>query len=408
MMKRYTLLASAALALIALAGPREARAAEKPAAKKPAATRKAAKAPALPEVNRAMRECIASHEIAGAVTLVASRDKILHLGTAGQADIAAGKPMRADAMFWIASMTKPITASAILMLQDEGKLSVDDPVAKYIPEMAKVKTREGAPGNLTLRHLLTHTSGLAEATPQENLAAKTLAELIPAYVSKPLQFKPGSRWQYCQSAINTLGRIIEVTSGMSYAEFMQARLFTPLGMKDTTFFPTARQAARIATAYKLTGGALAPEEVKADYNYKRAGADGRCAFPNGGLYSTAQDYARFARMILNGGELNGRRYLKPETVKLMTTIQTGDIKTGFTEGHGWGLGWCVVRQPQGVTAMLSPGTCGHGGAYGTQAWIDPVKGRIYIMMVQRSNFPNSDGSSVRAKFQAAAVKALEK
>ena len=111
-------------------------------------------------------------------------------------------------------------------------------------------------------------------------------------------------------------------------------------------------------------------------------------------------------MILNGGELDGKRYLKPETVKLMTTIQTGDLKTGFTPGNGWGLGWCVVREPQGITAMLSPGTFGHGGAYGTQAWIDPEKKRIYILMVQRANFPNSDASEVRRAFQEAAASAL--
>ncbi len=128
--------------------------------------------------------------------------------------------------------------------------------------------------------------------------------------------------------------------------------------------------------------------------------------PNGGLFSTASDYARFCQMVLRGGELDGKRYLKPETVKLMTTIQTAGLKTGFTAGNGWGLGWCVVREPQGVTAMLSPGTFGHGGAYGTQAWIDPGTKRIYILMVQRANFPNSDASEVRREFQAAATEAL--
>jgi CubicO group peptidase (beta-lactamase class C family) len=128
--------------------------------------------------------------------------------------------------------------------------------------------------------------------------------------------------------------------------------------------------------------------------------------PNGGLFSTAPDYARFCQMLLNGGELDGKRYLKAETVKLMTTIQTGELKTGFTPGNGWGLGFCVIREPQGVTAMLSPGTFGHGGAYGTQAWIDPTTKRAYVLMVQRANFPNSDASEVRRGFQDAASKAF--
>jgi len=358
--------------------------------------------PEFPAVSGAMREFVAQKEIAGAVTLVATRDKVLHLSAVGQADIAAAVPMRPDAIFWIASMTKPVTAAAVLMLQDEGKLSVDDPVAKYLPPLADLKTADGKPGNLTLRHLLTHTSGMAEATPQESQAARTLADLIPAYAAKPLRFEPGSKWQYCQSAINSLGRIVEVVSGQSFPEFLQKRLFDPLGMKDTGFYPTAEQARRVAKSYKVADGKLEETSVMGDYDFRR-----RNRFPaaNGGLYSTAPDYARFCQMILNQGSLDGREYLKPESVKLMTSLQTGDLKTGFTEGCGWGLGWIVVRQPQGVTAMLSPGTCGHGGAYGTQAWIDPVKGAIYVLMVQRSNFPNADGSEVRRVFQATAAAA---
>lgn len=358
--------------------------------------------PEFPAVSGAMREFVAKKEIAGAVTLVATRDKVLHLSAVGQADIAAAVPMRPDTIFWIASMTKPVTATAVLMLQDEGKLSVDDPVAKYLPQLADLKTADGKPGNLTLRHLLTHTSGMAEATAQESQAARTLADLIPAYAAKPLRFEPGSKWQYCQSAINSLGRIVEVVSGQSFPEFLQKRLFDPLGMKDTGFYPTAEQASRVAKAYRLIDGKLEETAVMGDYDFRR-----RNRFPaaNGGLYSTAPDYARFCQMILNQGSLDGREYVKPASVKLMTSLQTGDLKTGFTEGCGWGLGWIVTRQPQGVTAMLSPGTCGHGGAYGTQAWIDPVKGVIYVLMVQRANFPNADGSEVRRVFQATAAAA---
>jgi len=359
--------------------------------------------PEFPAVTAAMKEFVARENIAGAVTVVATRDRIVHCSAVGLADIAAGTPMRPDAIGWIASMTKPITASAVLMLQDEGKLSVDDPVAKYLPELGALKTADGKPGNLTLRHLLTHTSGMSEATAEESKNARTLADLIPYFASKPLKFEPGTKWQYCQSGINTLGRIVEVVSKQPFPEFLQKRFFDPLGMKDTGFYPTPEQVSRIAKSYKIADKKLQEAPVRGDYDYRRAN---RYPAANGGLYSTALDYTRFCQMILGQGSLDGRQYLKPESVKLMTSIQTGDLKAGFLDGSGWGLGWGVVRQPQGPTATLSPGTFGHGGAYGTQAWIDPVKQVIYVLMVQRSDFPNSDGSDVRSVFQAKAAEAL--
>ena len=193
---------------------------------------------------------------------------------------------------------------------------------------------------------------------------------------------------------------------MPFDKFLERRLFGPLGMKDTTFYLTEEQLPRLATSYRRTEkGELEATDIRI-LDGKSPTSRDRFPAANGGLFSTAPDYARFCQMILNGGELDGKRYLKPESVKLMTTIQTGDLKTGFTDGNGWGLGWCVVREPQGVTAMLSPGTFGHGGAYGTQAWIDPGKKRIYILMVQRANFPNSDATEVRRAFQEAANSAL--
>ncbi len=353
-----------------------------------------------------MQSFIDQHEIAGAVTLVASREGVLDVETFGQADIAKNVPMRPDTMFWIASMTKPITASAILMLQDQGKLAVDDPVAKYLPELADVKTKDGKLAHLTIRHLITHTSGMEEASREEAMASKTLAELIPKYAGKPVDFEPGSNWKYCQSGINTLGRIVEVISGQSFPDFLQKHFFDPLNMKDTTFYPTAEQAARIATSYERTpDGTLNPATVYLLHGMDVTSRD-RYPAPNAGLYSTATDYALFARMILNNGTLDGHRYLSPEAVTQMTSIQTGPLQTGFTPGNGWGLGWCIIRDPQGLTAPLSPGTFGHGGAYGTQVWIDPKKDLIYLLMVQRANFPNSDASAVRQSFQdivAAAV-----
>jgi CubicO group peptidase (beta-lactamase class C family) len=349
-----------------------------------------------------MRELIGEHEIPGAVTLVETRDAVVHLAAVGFADPAGKTLMRTNSLFWIASMTKPITATAVMMLQEAGKLSVDDPVSKYLPEMANLKMADGSPANVTLRHLLTHTSGMSEATAEEAREAKTLADLIPAFVAKPVQFEPGSRWQYCQSGINTLGRIVEVVSGQSFPEYLARRLFRPLGMKDTTFYPTAKQMRRYVTPAKREGDELVATQIGLLGSKEPTSRD-RYPAANGGLFSTAPDYARFARMILNGGTLDGKRYLSPESVQLMTSVQTSALTTGFTPGNGWGLGWCVVREPQGVTAMLSPGSFGHGGAYGTQVWIDPQRGVAVILMVQRSNFPNADASEVRRVFQKTAL-----
>jgi CubicO group peptidase (beta-lactamase class C family)/glyoxylase-like metal-dependent hydrolase (beta-lactamase superfamily II) len=363
---------------------------------------------ALSAISERLRTFFDSHEIAGVTTLVATRDGIVYLDSIGKADIAHDKPMQSDSIFWIASMTKPITGTAVLMLQDEGKLSIDDPVEKHLPEFKDLKTTDGKPARLTIRHLLTHTSGMAEVAPGQAREITTLAGLIPLHVAKPLAFEPGTKWVYCQSGINTAARIVEVVSGQPFDQFLDKRLFVPLGMRDTTFYLTEAQLPRLATPYRRTSqGAL--EETQNFILYGKSPTS-RDRFPaaNGGLFSTARDYYRFCQIFINNGELDGRRYLKPETVKLMTRIQTGAIKTGFTEGNGWGLGFCIVRDPQGVTSMLSPGSFGHGGAFGTQAWIDPEKKRIFILLVQRADFPNSDASEVRRAFQQAAAFALDK
>jgi CubicO group peptidase (beta-lactamase class C family) len=357
-------------------------------------------------VDQRMQQFVQRNDIAGAVTLVATRDKVAHLGAVGQADLDKGTPMRPDTIFWIASMTKPVTATAVMMLQDEGKLSVEDPVARYIPELKDLKTKDGKPANLTLRHLLTHTGGLGEANSEQSKAAKTLADLVPHYASQPVKFEPGTKWEYSQSSINSLGRIVEIVSGKPFEVFLDERLFRPLGMKDTTFYLSPEQHSRLARSYKKTGSKLEEAPI---FILEGHAPNSRQRYPaaNGGLFSTAPDYGRFCRMILNEGTLAGHRYLKPETVKQMCSVQTPEnIKTGFTPGNGWGLGWCVIRQPQGVSAMLSPGTFGHGGAYGTQAWIDPKKGVAYILMIQRQGLPNADDSEIRKSFQEAAIAGL--
>jgi len=373
-----------------------------------------ADAPKLPGVGATMEELINKNEIAGAITVVVTRGKTLHLESTGFADVATKRPMTPDTLFWNASMTKPVTGTAILMLQDEGKLNVADPVAKYIPEFANLKTPSGKPANLTITQILTHTSGLGEAGDAAR-QAKTLADLVPLWLAAPMQYEPGEKWKYTQSGINAAARIIEVASGMTFDAFLQKRLFDPLGMTNTTFYPTTGQRTRLVTAYakNKNTGALDPVPPRPEFGPRDRPPQG-----NGGLYSTAPDYARFCQMLLNGGTLDGRRYLSAAALKFLSTPQTGDMPTGFFQNdtygnhgtnYGWGIGTCVLRTPhEGVAEMLSPGSYGHGGAWGTQAWIDPVKGVAYILMVQRSNFPNSDASEVRREFQKAAATALAK
>ncbi|MEO7099900.1 MAG: serine hydrolase domain-containing protein [Luteolibacter sp.] len=364
-----------------------------------------AEQPTNPAVKKAMQGFIDSREIAGAVTVVADREKMLHFDAAGSADIEANKPMREDSIFWIASMTKPITATAVMMMQEEGKLSVDDPVSKYLQEFKNLKDAAGHEVSITIKQCLTHSSGLQDVPNEEAHGVKTLAEFIPLVVAKPLKFAPDSKWEYCQSGINTVARIVEVVSGKAFPEFLEERIFTPLGMKDTSFYPTEAQIARVANSYKRTSdGKL----EKAEITFLGGAISDKDRYPlaNGGLFSTAADYTRFAQMILRGGELGGKRFLKPESVKQMTSVQSGDLVTGFTPGNAWGLGWCLIREPQGISGALSSGTFGHGGLFGTQVWIDPVKERIYLLLIQRANFENqggSDGSDIRRNFQNAAA-----
>jgi CubicO group peptidase (beta-lactamase class C family) len=375
----------------------------------------AADSPKLPGVGDAMEAMIKKNEVAGAVTVVVGKDRVLHSESTGYADVASKRPMSEDTVFWIASMTKPVTAVAVMMLFDEGKLKPSDLVSKYIPEFADLKTPSGKPANLTITHILTHTSGLAEAYSDEARKAKTLKELVPFWVAKPTAYEPGEKWAYNQSGINAAGRVVEVISGMTFDEFLEKRLFNPLGMKDTTFYPTEEHQKRLATAYakKKESGELEGVPPRSDFGSKDRPPQG-----NGGLFSTPRDYARFCQMLLNGGTLDGKKILSADALKFIKTSQTGDIPTGFFQNdtfgnrgtnYGWGLGTCVLKEShEGVAEVLSAGSFGHGGAWGTQAWIDPKKEVAYILMVQRSNFPNSDASDVRKAFQKAASEALKK
>ena len=368
----------------------------------------------LRQIPARMRQFVKEGTISGAVTLIARRDGIAALAAVGLADLEAKTPMRADTLFWIASMTKPVTAAAVLMLQDEWKLSVDDPVEKHLPEFKGqwlVQERSAAgmtlvkpPRAVTLRDLLTHTSGLGDVPAPRGTA--TLAELVMAYAREPLQFEPGSRWSYSNAGLNTLGRIVEIVSGQKYEDFLRTRFFEPLGMKETTFWPTKAQAKRVAKSYQPAKSGQGLEETEI-FMVKGGLTDRtRTPFPSGGLFSTAGDLARFYQMMLNGGTWRGRRLLSHAAVEELTRTQTGDLPTGFTPGMSYGLGFAVVKEPKGVTGMLSAGTFGHGGAYGTQSWADPARDLIVVLMIQRAKLPNADASDMRRVFQELAAGAV--
>ena len=364
----------------------------------------------------ALQELQEKHEFAGAVTMVVGPDRIVALEAFGLADIASGRPMRKDSVFWIASMTKPITAMGVLMLVEEGKVGLDDPVEKYLPafkgqQFSSPTGLVPAPRPVTIRDLLTHTSGLSPAMPtaaNQPVDTVPLAAMADLSGHSPLVSAPGTKWAYSNAGINTLGRIIEVVSGQPYADFVQKRFLDPLDMNSTSFWPDVTLQASLATPYrkdKVTGELVAAGNSRFSSPLENRR---RTAIPAGGLFSTANDLAQLYQMILRGGELDGHRFLRPETLKLMTTNQLGEMpKVSFAEGMHMGLGFHLVGTPVGVTESLSPGSFGHGGAYGTQAWIDPVRRKAYVLLIQRTDLPNSDGSDIRREFQKTAVEAFK-
>lgn len=371
-------------------------------------------------IPQAMQQFVKDGTLSGSVTLLAREGKVLSFEAIGLADIATKKAMEYDTVFWIASMTKPITAMGVMLLQEEGKLSLDDPIEKYLREfkgqlMIKVKSAEHTvlvkPARpVTIKDLLTHTSGLVIHSPLDGEAIDVLSlkEAVITYALSPLQFEPGSQWSYCNPGINTLGRLIEVVSGEEYADFMEKRIFRPLGMRNTTFWPDKKQLSRLATSYKASPDSRGLEPVGIRYLTKPYSNKKRAPLAAGGLFSTAEDLLKLYQMILDGGVIGKKRLLRPETIQLMTTNHTGEMKAGFSEGMGMGLGFQVVRQPAGVTAMLSPGTFGHGGAHGTQGWIDPTTKTIYILLIQRTGLkPTGDASPMRRAFQEAATSAMK-
>jgi CubicO group peptidase (beta-lactamase class C family) len=358
----------------------------------------------LERLSAALRAYVEDEQLAGSVTIVARHGKIAYLEAFGQRDRAARAPMRDDTIFRIASQSKAIVSTAAMILQEEGKLLITDPVGRYLPEFAEttvgVPRRDGgydvvrAARPITIRDLLTHTSGFDYGT---GVAAdrwakagiqgyyfsdrnEPIRETVKRMAALPASAHPGERWIYGYS-IDILGALVERAAGMPLDEFLAERIFVPLGMTDTSFYLPREKRDRLATVYALVDGRLerAPEEGSAGQG---AFVDGpRKSFSGGaGLLSTAGDYARFLQMILNGGELDGAQILSRKTVELMSVSHLGDIE--FRPGQGFGLGFSVLEDVGTRGTPGSVGELGWGGAYHSTYWIDPVERLVVVHLTQ--------------------------
>jgi len=381
-----------------------------------------------------MEARVADGTMIGGLGMIARNGKIVYHETYGQADREANRAMSEDAIFRIYSMSKPITAVALMMLYEEGKFSLNDPIARYIPQLADLKVASSTAGGETgiisdgttsrtlgegdaslvgqtrkpgrqptIKDLLTHTAGFTygvfgntevdQAYREVGIldSAKTLEEFVTDLGQIPLQYEPGTKWHY-SVAVDVQGRLVEVLSGMKFGEYLKARIFEPLDMPDTSFTIDPEKLGRLAQMYSpegLTGlnffeAAKGPgldvAPASASESYINGGAfEGG----GGGLLASARDYMRFSQMLLNGGELDGVRLLSPKTLELMTANHLGDIPMGFNgKGAGFGLGFGIVVDPAGVGETGSAGEYNWGGAAGTTFWVDPVENLIGLFMVQ--------------------------
>jgi CubicO group peptidase (beta-lactamase class C family) len=381
-----------------------------------------------------MQSFVDKQTIAGAVTLVVDKDSTLALDSVGSASLRTKRPMHSDDLFWIASMTKPITATALMMLVDEGKVSLADPVEKYLPEFKGQLVADGngpphPPAHpITVREIMSHTSGLVPASSPVFRNAQDLRDWVARCAKTPLIREPGTKYEYNNSGINTGGRIIEVASGLPYAEFMQRRLFGPIGMKDTTFWPTEAQAARLARTARRNKGSGALEEIQLAQNVtpaliERLGHGTKVPMPMledmgigqianyahhstepaGGLYSTAADLGNFCQLLLGGGGYRGRRLLSEQAVRAMTSNQTGRVPVNPQEGYG--IGWSVkMRDHEGP----SVGSFGHRGARRTAMWIDPKNGIAMIVLIERFDMSGKEQDEFYRSFLKTAIAAYGK
>jgi CubicO group peptidase (beta-lactamase class C family) len=357
----------------------------------------------LQQIPARMKSFVERQTVAGAVTLVAHGNDIVEFDATGMADIEAQRPMRKNSIFQIMSMTKPVTAIGIMMLAEQGKLALRDPVEMYLPEFKglKVATTVGPdaanlsiPNHaITIRDLMTHTAGIQDypGPPAIRDYPQTMSvpldEVVRQLAKQPLLFQPGTQWSYSSPGIEILGRIIEVCSGEAYADYITGHILKPLGMNDSFFFPPADKVDRVAMVYAKKEGKLVPAPptiLGGDPVKHRQGA--LFPAPGWGLYSTAEDLLHLYRMMLGDGVYDDHRYLSPFSVHVMTEPQTTEIRpVGWMRGSEYGLAWEVVTDPLGELAGHTIGSYGHGGAFGTQGWIDPNNDLISILLIQQSD-----------------------
>ena len=356
-----------------------------------------------------MQDYVSGGKSAGMLTLVYHQGEIAHLSCHGYADIESARPLQADSIFRIYSMTKPMTSVALMTLMEQGRFELDDAAKRWIPALGKLEVEhQGAlESDITIRQLLTHTAGFSYGFEPEQysidklyakiwrqrLQDQSMEQVMQQLLELPLMYQPGSRWRY-SIATDICGYLVELMSDMPLADFLQQTIFAPLGLTDTAFEVSADKIERFATLYGYTENdplAQLERNETSPYISSISGIPVRLHSGGGGLTSTAADYLRFARMMLNRGELDGRRILQPETVALMTRnhlpakllpIAFNGVARGPYKGYGFGLGYCVTIDPADTAAAGSLGDFGWGGMADTYCWVDPQQQLIGILMQQ--------------------------
>lgn len=329
-----------------------------------------------------MKALVADGAIVGAVTLVARDGKVFNLEAVGFQDLESRKPMRTDTIFDVRSVTKTVTAIAVMILVEDGKLILNDPIEKFLPEFKiKSKPTNGPANSITIHHLLTHTSGLPFSRPIEieDITIKrdrTLDDVVALLAKQQPEFAPGTQFRYTSSGFAILGRVIELVSGKSYEQFVADRVFEPLGMRDSFFFIPAEKRERLASVYRRQNGKLEKWHEFEEYR-KRA----KYSAPEFGMYSTAADLAALCQMMLNEGTLKGRRILSRLSVAVMTANHTLNIRSAVTQSPAYqGLGWGLSGDPINDFPLTTAGSYGHNGAFGSIIWIDPQEGLIRVFL----------------------------
>jgi len=357
----------------------------------------------LARIDVAMKKLVDDKQVAGLVTLLERHGKVVHFNAVGKLDVRKEDPVQKDSIFRIYSMSKPVTGVAMMMLYEEGKWQLNDPVSRYIPEFSRMKVyvgknEDGSPKledakrSMTMRELMTHTAGLGYVLSPVNPVDKMIIDgnilnanaplqsMIDGLSKTPLLAQPGTRWSY-SIAVDVQGYLIEKFSGMSFAEFAKKRIFDPLGMKDTAFYVPQEKMSRFAQVHTGSGASLAVDTNRPDPTVVPKGASG-----GGGLFSTAMDYARFCEMLLQGGQFNGVRLLSPRTVEMMRTnhVNPDPLKT-MPPGTGWGMDFQVITDAAAAGENVPTGTYTWFGIAGTWFWIDPVHDLAFVGMVQHQN-----------------------